>query len=106
MPTDTKTAHTPTPWAQGITCATDGSRYITADCGTKYHRRKIVAEAEEGPGAQDNAAFIVRACNAHDALVEALEGLLTIPPSEPQDGPMSNWPEKARAALTLARGEA
>jgi hypothetical protein len=45
-----------------------------------------------------NAAYIVRACNAHEELVKALEGLLAGP----------NWPGAqmtARNALALASGK-
>ena len=53
--------------------------------------------------AKDNAALIVRAVNAHDALVAALEGLL----GEADTGPIElEYLEAARAALTLAKEDA
>lgn len=65
-----------------------------------------------------NAAFIVRACNSHDALVEALENLLNANPafrSMPLGSPGSvariaqemsiEAEDAAKAALALAKGE-
>ena len=63
-----ETSHTPGPWKQH---ATPGKIYASvrgadgrcvADCGS---RSDVIAQA--------NAEFIVRACNAHDDLLEALE---------------------------------
>lgn len=60
------TNHTPTPWAVGPKKLQDvlivnsaGTQYIAATFGHNY--------------GEDNAAFIVRSVNAHDALIEALE---------------------------------
>lgn len=60
--------HTPTPWhANGTTVTTIGLRplYVLAQTGTVGGQ----CAGEE----KATAAFIVRACNAHDDLVEALE---------------------------------
>lgn len=82
----TTAQHTPTPWAYikaTVPDNTGGYDYaITVD-------GKIIAEVFQHTGWDDektgkyetqpveaNAAFIVRACNSHDALVEALEGNL------------------------------
>jgi hypothetical protein len=64
------TQHTPTPWKtetpkgweqKGLTAIwSDG--VMVATCGRQGTQEQ-----------QDNAAFIVRACNSHDALVAALE---------------------------------
>jgi hypothetical protein len=48
-----------------------------------------------------NAAFIVKAVNAHDALVEALENALLWTDEEHD---VDEWRDKARAALALAGG--
>lgn len=65
-----------------------------------------------------NAAFIVRACNSHDALVEALENLLAANPafrSMPIGSPGSvariaqdmaiEAEDAAKVAIALAKGE-
>lgn len=57
----TKSQHTPTPWRVG-----DAGATVFAP---KSHSPLMVAQRLK----RDDAAFIVRACNAHDALVEALE---------------------------------
>jgi hypothetical protein len=66
-----ETAHTPTPWKQGIV-ATDAeniygpSDEIVASCeDTSVYRRTVTTEARENA----NAEFIVRACNSHEALL-------------------------------------
>ncbi|MBU6232591.1 hypothetical protein KGP36_08255 [Patescibacteria group bacterium] len=57
-----------------------------------------VAEHVDG----EYAAFIVRACNAHDALVTALESLMRC-----SDDSSERWDSyrQAKSALKLARGE-
>jgi hypothetical protein len=66
--------HTPTPWtvmADGrhIVRNTKDGTTIVADCGEPS--RHFVKEPEKG-----NAAFIVRACNSHEALVAALKAAM------------------------------
>lgn len=54
---------------------------------------------------EDTAAFIVRACNSHDTLVEALRGMLSIEESVTQGQERerrAEWLPKARAALRAA----
>ena len=54
--------------------------------------------------AKANAAFIVRACNSHDALVKALEALVR--KLEGPNGTVAKFPllvAEARAALALAK---
>jgi hypothetical protein len=63
-----KSKHTPTPWKEDH----QGGLYIEGKNG------EYIAEVESEGGREEqfaNAAFIVRACNAHDALVEALQEL-------------------------------
>lgn len=76
-----RTPHTPTPYAsKRAGYATDGEydHCIYAEIDGK---RRVIAEVfgrvseDCRPDAEANAAFIVRACNAHDELVEALEEL-------------------------------
>ena len=66
------TSHTPTPWEIAPSTSTD----LTLICGAKNFR---VAAA----GHSENAVFIVKACNAYDDLVYALE--------ESRDSVKSAW---------------
>lgn len=109
-----KTEHTPTPWR--IEAVARGAFSILAG-----NQPTAIAETYEPnqsmrvwTGADDpraNAAFIVRAVNAHDALVEALSELLANHVALVECGDCGNWDvetEKeviqARAALSLAKG--
>jgi hypothetical protein len=86
----TNTRHTPTPWSlqNGLICALNGRAII--DPG------HIAGETEEE--CEANAAFIVRAVNNHEALVESLKGFLS-----PFDGwDMENFFKRADPA-TLVR---
>jgi len=72
---------------------------------------------EAGPVAEANAAFIVRACNAHDALVEALDKanqrieqlcstvntLSICAGGTPRKVTLGDWVDDIRAALKLAK---
>jgi len=94
-------AHTPTPWAS------NGNRVENRDEHGIVNDGWIICDCD-GPDAEVNAEFIVRACNAHADLVEALvmvrdadedckrDGLPTIPPI-----PRA----KIDAALSKASGE-
>ena len=65
--TRTRSEHTPTPWHIG-----------------PYYKQDIesptghIATCRSVPAGEANAEFIVRACNAHDALVEALREIQTL----------------------------
>ena len=59
-----------------------------------------------GPDAEANAEFIVRACNSHDALLAALEGLLANAPAPKgvrKDFSYILYLEAARAAIRAAK---
>ena len=68
--------HTPGPWTIGR-----GRRWITSgDVDiARIHDVSKIGEAE----AVANAEFIIRACNSHDALLEALENLMEWEGGEP-----------------------
>lgn len=93
------TQHTPTPWK----CAAR-----PGPCGT--HLLCIASAndlliADIWGGSEANAAFIVRAVNAHDELVAALRGVLVWadryrPPLSPDSIEML---ERVRAALAKAK---
>jgi hypothetical protein len=52
-----------------------------------------------------NAAYIVRAVNAHEALVEALEGIIHIGKRDMTNPKYDGYFAAAHSALALARGE-
>ena len=105
-----KPQHTPTPWKW-------------SDDGTRSHL--IQADLEPGDGDDilwhggawamkpENKAFILRAVNSHDELVEALEELLRHEGDREVDGiglehdtePLEKAKRKAREALAKAQGE-
>ena len=88
--------HSPTPWHQ------DSSPWIIKQ---KEEDDEVVATCH-GVGSipNANAAFIVRAVNSHDALVEAVNLLFTEVKAmnEKKIGPYSCHYEKVLAALKLA----
>lgn len=94
--------HTPTPYSHQVAMSSDNHHesYILADCSSKI----IAYTAREKEGltfeqTRANAAFIVRACNSHDALVEVLKrALYNAEHNREQD----TW--AIRAALKLAGG--
>lgn len=87
--------HTPTPWqADMFNAQIVRGKTVIADVRMAMTRRYGVGLPEE---LEANVKFIARACNAHDALVEALQeamsGDLPYPP---------HVVDMARAALELA----
>ncbi len=108
--------HTPTPWKaqQGLSSTSPRLEIVRADLSAfvaQVHRTH-----DGNKEAEANAAFIVRACNSHDALVEALSALeaelshLLDPNntnntlSEPQRRALNSDHARAFAALALAAG--
>ncbi|MBA8886128.1 hypothetical protein FHW12_000319 [Dokdonella fugitiva] len=87
--------HTPTPWhtgegkAERIIYADDG--FAVADAAV-FHGRHVESPA-------NNAAFIVRACNAHDELVAALRRAVEAAEARM---PNATFLADARAALAKA----
>ena len=108
--------HTPTPWklkhkidptaVSGITKSA-GFDAVIANCGGWSSN---TADPDKQRNEQvANAAFIVRACNAHEALVEALAFYVMIfgntAASITRESAREAY-ESANSALALARGEA
>ena len=93
------TKHTPTPWtANGRDIETADGLFLASAYTMSY---------SSAPTAADNAAFIVRACNSHAALVNALQ--LMTEKVEARGGGLVGFRdevEHAKAALALARGVA
>lgn len=103
--------HTPTPWVRPV--GTDyliggnghnGPIYIaTIESATAPNRHHYTAPKER---AEANAAFIVRACNAHEALVAVAEQAEAWADELGDDsGGAIAFRNKIRDALKLARGE-
>lgn len=65
-----KQKHTPTPWAK-----TESFQIVKPQGNTALELADICYVGDEAV-AEANAEFIVRACNAHDELVEALQKCL------------------------------
>ncbi len=107
----TKAKHTPVPWSMALRIK---QRHETVDSyffGPKKSSEQWLGDVSGKTNAEAaaNAEFIVLACNAHEDVVKALEGILEWhdkPPFDP-DG-VSMLPAAiaaVRAALAKARGE-
>ena len=116
------TNHTPTPWTN-YSCAIVANYRLKKDFGTvlrEYRTSIAMCEAEpeeeltddgcravgirtpDFTEAEANAAFIVRACNSHDELVQALEAVLKSCSSNSKASLKAVI--QARLALTHAKG--
>ena len=95
-------AHTPTPWIIASQIAGEGI-WIESEGDEPEEICKVSAETTGEKEAKANAAFIVRACNSHAALVEALELVddMWANNGEPTDEHI----RRIRAALKLAKGQ-
>ncbi len=99
--------HTPTPWSCKYMFQGSHTPKRADIKGPPGHREVAavywhVVDSDHET-ALANAAFIVRAVNSHAALVEALEDVLSLYFAASQT-PDMNFVNKARAALTLAKG--
>jgi hypothetical protein len=94
------TTHTPGPWRYEK--RGDGSVGIWAQNDTKVIGMTAGWESEFEEPTEANAEFIVRACNSHDELLEALHRTLALLPGR------ADWPAVvfARAAIAKATGSA
>ena len=92
------TQHTPVPWSlEYRRWITSGDVYIA-----RIHDVSKIGEAE----AVANAEFIIRACNSHDALLEALEMALRMMEGESLDEQFDGEAEVIRDAIAQAKGGA
>lgn len=82
-------AHTPTPW---VIDPLYKAEVLTSDL-----RELVTCWSEE---CESNAEFIVRACNSHEALVEALRAVASLPGFEADE------PYGVRVLSALALAEA
>lgn len=91
--------HTKTPWSiqsSSISYAA-GSKFVIRDSDGKDSCPVAEITTYTHPDRKD-AAFIITACNAHEALVSALEELINSPNAKQN----AMW-DRARAALALAK---
>lgn len=65
----TEPTHTPTPWNTGKTKLGDGAVYDAND-------KCVCVIVDPNKADIETAAFIVRAVNSHEELIEALKGIL------------------------------
>lgn len=74
---------------------------------SKFHPQVMADAVYAGDHDREaNAAFIVRACNAHEALVESLKGLVGYCGDMELSKRLEQVLDSADAALKLARGDA
>jgi len=72
---DTRAQRTPGPWAWAMPRMRKVDGYQTDGCAISANGEAI-ALAFAGHRDTANAAYIVRACNSHDALVDALRAMV------------------------------
>lgn len=70
--TNLQIAHTPTPWFIEAQAEVSAHRVVTADASIPVADIRIIGRSEGGFEKAEDAAFIVKACNAHYELVQAL----------------------------------
>lgn len=105
-----KTEHTPTPWAldDGRQRQQDIIDRLTEDLPHPDRHWTAIGINDADGFAENlayahpiNAPFIVRACNAHDELVTALEAIIACEPR----AAFNRMAAIARAALAKAKGQ-
>jgi hypothetical protein len=90
----TTDTHTPTPWyAANWTCHAPVT--ILIDDASDLTGKRVIAECER----EEDAAFIVRACNSHEQLIQALRDIINYAESCDDD---SVELDNARLALAAA----
>lgn len=111
-----KQAHMPTPWHWGNQEGYGPNALLATD-NTPVMAIDLSWSPEEGEGldsvsleiSDEDAAFIVRACNAHEALVEALDVCKDLLVLSDERGNYNKSEIKAfasaNAALKLAKGD-
>lgn len=102
-------AHTPLPWINTFSGFLNGAEYVIGLTDQKGHEWARIVQSSIGKGGDEleaNAAFIVRACNSHAALVEALADALNYVDyvADCGNGGAEKCGDKLRAALSFAKG--
>lgn len=97
--------HTETPWSVENSPYKASVRWVTGPTGVVVAMLSFGGTSPSTPTLRDgNAAFIVRACNSHEALVAACNTLLDAYNEQVTPSPME-W-RAIEAALKLAKGDA
>lgn len=86
--------HTPTPWHLA------GDSLIVEEHGISI--AQMLNRGTETPSPRANAEFIVRACNSHDALLDACQEAIHCLIYEPKEDEGIRCFEKLKAAIKLA----
>ena len=102
-------SHTPGPWIVGQSIVGQSNEYpyiYAAKVVDDQRVGKHVATVNRDREADDNAAFIVRACNAHEDLLRACRELfaLAVKPDEFTEPERQQLLDRARAARAKAEG--
>ncbi len=84
--------------------------YVVSEGSDSRHIAEIDFGFQKMSGGYDeinkaNAEFIVRACNSHYELLEALKGMLAICPAQNQGEIPSGWPHRARSLIKRIEGQ-
>ena len=95
--------HTPTPWTQCEAC--DNSGDILVQGPPEAYEIASISGGIDNATDRANAAFIVSAVNAHEALVSALEQLHDAFNAYPRIIDFQRWNNWIDTALKLAKGE-
>ena len=101
------TEHTKLPWIAGDETRGPKRRFVAAVYGNKTtHVADVFLETPDGEleimAGRANAAFVVRACNAHDELMAACKALVEwVEAWNPDDG--TSKANKATADISAAR---
>ena len=102
------TKHTPTPWEteinfEGKTLLKTTFKRINADDLIAV----MLEKSAIGESSEANAAFIARACNSHDALISALQGVVdSLSQNKTFPADVENAKRLAVNALVKAKGDA
>jgi len=100
------TEHTPLPWHVVTIDGSIGSVEASDGSAVAQAQMRGTLRCPDNDERRANAEFIVRACNSHGDLLEALEMLMPLEPSryESDSYDRGMW-ENARAAIAKAKGE-
>lgn len=113
MTTDNKSppSHTPLPWIEGKEHVYGPTNLIMQAHQSGPYKRLAQCDCSDDPTDEENTRFIVRACNSHYELLDALKAICDQSDEYRKNGsPRMPEPERlyqqARSAITKATGAA